>query len=451
MNGKLWKILSTCLLSLSLITPVYAGVELILQVSSSSEVVAPGAKPEAPTFKLVTLRIEDGWVEVGEEGRSVVFDRTGERLILFDPNLKDYKVSTSYALHEYRTTSYRMLMGEERFGFPARSYGTGDPQVLLDHVFGFTGPEETAKPVMKETTRDRSWYSGDVELASLSKRGTELTDAQMRMVAFWMRQTTGGHPVIIDDMVGEGVMPDSITLYMNNGQHLKTVEIELIGVREIADQTVDQRLEGLSRHIEGAGEDAFFALLDWIVSRSAFAESISNDGTGDSTAARTAFENGDPIRGVLETIRLEMVTGQPPEISFDDYSEVIDKSRSATNLLRSLNASTPELYSQAVQTLNVLSDAFEDQSGVLNLLTAGFLVQLNQTEMAEQLYREVIMSEPDLAIAYKNYGDLMRKEGRYPFGWLLYEAFEVVAPNHPSVEQIKRLRAANKEAFPDFF
>jgi len=451
MNGKLRKILSTCLLSLSLITPVYAGVELILQVNSSSEVVAPGAKRAAPTFELVTLRIEDGWVEIEEEGRSVVFDRTGERLIAFDPNSNDFDVNAAYALHDYRTASYRMLIGEKRFGFPARSYGTGDPQVLLDHVFGFTSPEDTAKPVMKETTLDRSWYSGDVELASLSKRGTELTDAQMRMVGYWMRQTSGGHPVIIDDMVERGVMPDSITLYMNDGQNLKTVEIELIGVRKIADQTIDQRLEGLSRHIEGAGEDAFFALLDWIVSRSAFAESISNHGTGDITAARTAFENGDPIRGILETIRLEMVTGQRPEISFDDYSELIDNSRSATNLLRSLSASTPELFSQAVQTLDVLSDAFEDQSGVLNLLTAEFLVRLNQAEMAERLYRKVIMSEPDLAMAYKNYGDLMREEGRYPLGWLLYEAFEVVAPNHPSNEQINTLRATYKEAFPGFF
>lgn len=451
MNGKFHKVLTLCLLSLALSPAVHAGAEVIIQFSSSSEAVAAGASPESPTFDLMELRIQDGWVEAEDEGVHVIFDRAGESLVSFNEDTDDYDVDALFALLEFRTSSYIMLSGKERFGFPSGSYGTGSPVVLADHLFGFINPDVTSEPELTETDRERRWYSGDVELASWTKRGTETSAEVLELFAFWIRQTSGGHPVITSDLVAQGRLPDMTKLIFFDGRVRKTVEIELVGVREIEDMTLDQRLAGLDRHTTGAGEDTFLALLDWIVSRSAFAESISNDGTADNTVARTAFENGDPIRGILESVRVEMVTGQSPDVELDLYQDSIEKSRTAGNLLRSLSASNPEAYAQAVQTLEVLSDAFEDQAGVFKLLIAQNLVLLDRFGMAERLYREVIMSEPSLAVAYKNYGDLLRATGRYPLGWLCYEAFEVIAPNHPSNLQIEELKTNLRETFVGFF
>lgn len=451
MNGKLWKSLSTGLLCLALTSTTHAGVTVIVQVNSSSEVVSANGSPEAPTFELIHLRIEDGWVEAKDDDVRVVFDREGERLIGLNPNSSDFDANTMFALLEFRVSSYRMLDARNNFGYPPGSFGTGVPQIMGDHIFGFINPMLEEKPEMKETERERTWYTGDEELASWSKRGTDLTADQLDNFVFWMRQTSGGHPVITRDLVAQGRLPDSTKLILNDGRVRKNVEFEVMGVKEVPDLTLDQRLKGLNRYTDGAGEDTFLALLDWVVSRSAFAESISNDGTADNTAARTFFENDDPIRGILETVRVEMMTGQSPEVELELYSESIDKSRTATNLLRSLGASTPEGQAQAVQTLEVLSDAFEDQAGVLNLLIAQNLVMLNEFGPAERMYREVIMSEPNLAVAYKNYGDLLRGSSRFPMGWLCYEAFGVVSPNHPAVAQIEELKATFREAFPDFF
>lgn len=454
MNGTLWKSLSTGLLCLALTSTSHAGVEVIVQVSSSSEVVSANGSPEAPTFELIHLRIEDGWVEAQDEDVRVIFDREGEHLIGLEPNSSDYDVNTMFALLEFRVSSYRMLDARNNFGYPRGSYGTGVPQIMGDHIFGFFNPSLEANPEMpemKETDRERTWFTGDAELASWSKRGTDLTADQLDNFVFWMRQTSGGHPIITRDLVGQGRLPDSIRLILNDGRVSKDVEFEVVGVREVPDLTLDQRLKGLNRYTDGAGEDTFLALLDWIVSRSAFAESISNDGTADNSVARTFFENGDPIRGILETVRVEMLTGQSPEVELELYSESIDKSRTATNLFRSLGASNPEGYAQAVQTLEVLSDAIEDEAGVLNLLTAQNLVMLDEFGMAERMYREVIMSEPNMAVAYKNYGDLLRGSNRFPMGWLCYEAFGIVSPNHPAVAQIEQLKTTFREAFPDFF
>lgn len=451
MNGKLWSSLSTGLLCLALSSTIHAGVEVIVQVSSSSEVVSPNGSPEAPTFGLINLRIEKGWVEAEDDGVRVIFDREGERLIALNPDSPDYDQNTLFALLEYRVSAYRMLNARNNFGYPRGSYGTGEPEVMGDHIFGFINPSNEAGPEMKETDRERSWFTGDAELANWTKKGVDLPAEQLDHFVFWMRQTSGGHPVITRDLVAQGILPDTTRLILNDGRVRKAVEFEVVGVRKVPDLSLDQRLKDLNRYTEGAGADTFIALLDWVVSRSAFAESISNDGTADNTAARTFFENGDPIRGILETVRVEMMTGQSPDVELEIYNESIDKSRTATNLLRSLGASSPESHAQAVQTLEVLSDAFEDQAGVLKLLTAQNLVMLEQFGPAENMYREVIMSEPNLALAYKNYGDLLRSSNRYPMGWLCYEAFGIVSPNHTAVAQIEQLKASFREAFPDFF
>lgn len=451
MNGKLWKTLSTGLLCLVLSSTTRAGVEVIVQVSSSSEVVSSGGSPEAPTFEMINLRVEDGWVEAEADGVRVIFDRRGERLISLNPDKPDYDVNTTFALLEFRVSPYGRLAGQNNFGYPPGSYGTGDPRIMGDHIFGFINPNLAVKPEVTETARERFWSTGDAVLAKWSKRGKDLPAEQLDQFVYWMRQTSGGHPFITRDLVAQGKLPDTINLMLNDGRVRKNVEFEIVGMREVSDLTLDQRLEGLNRYTDGAGEDTFLALLDWIVSRSAFAESISNDGTADTTAARTAFENGDPIRGILELIRVEMMTGQSPEVELDQYGDSIDKSRTATNLLRSLGSSSPEATAQAVQTLDVLSDAFEDQAGVLRLLTAQNLVMLERFSLAENLYRQVIMSEPNLAVAYKNYGDLLRGSNRFPMGWLCYEAFGIVSPNHPAVAQIEELKTSFRKAFPDFF
>jgi tetratricopeptide (TPR) repeat protein len=146
-----------------------------------------------------------------------------------------------------------------------------------------------------------------------------------------------------------------------------------------------------------------------------------------------------------------MMTGQSSELEFESRSEMIRQSRTATNLVISLSASNPEAYAQAVQTFDVLRDALEDQAAVLKILTAENLVRLNQLALAERTLREAAMAEPNLAIAFKNLGDIMRATGRSSLGWLCYEAFAVVSPNHPENRQIEEAKAVILRDFPEFF
>jgi tetratricopeptide (TPR) repeat protein len=99
----------------------------------------------------------------------------------------------------------------------------------------------------------------------------------------------------------------------------------------------------------------------------------------------------------------------------------------------------------------VLSDAFEKQANVLTVLTAESLARLGRFSMAEGAFRDAILADPSLAVAYKNLGDLARASGRYPLGWACYDAFQLVSPEHPYNQQINAMKNAFRTGYPSFF
>jgi tetratricopeptide (TPR) repeat protein len=273
----------------------------------------------------------------------------------------------------------------------------------------------------------------------------------MEMLAFWLRQTIGGHPLILEDLVAGGKVPESMEMRMNDGRTVKTVTFDLVGVREVPGGELPEQMAGWNRVTAGAAKDALLVLLDWVVSRGEFAASITADRSGTMEKAEKAFADRDPIRGILETVRVEMVVGTSPTGVLDRHIDLIRESRTAANLLSSLGAAGPEEFDQAVQTLAVLKDAFEDEAAVLNVLTAQNLARMGQMALAERAFREAIMADPSLAVAYQQLGDIFRATGRHSLGWLAYEAFEILSPEHPANEQIEALRSLLLTNFPDFF
>ncbi|MEZ5276746.1 MAG: hypothetical protein R3F07_10240 [Opitutaceae bacterium] len=426
-------------------------VEVIVQVNSSSTALVRGAEVEPMSVRMTSLRLEKGWLVVDDENGLVAFDRAGDRVLKLHPGVKEYESTSLFAVFEYRLEAYRRLLSLEDFGYAESVRGTGLPRVLADHMIGICDPEEPSVPESTESGGKRRWSTGDQALASWSTKGTRLTADQMEMLVYWMRQTTGGHPMILSDLVGGGMVPDSMDFLLNDGRTVKTVTIDLVGVREIPDIDVPGQIGGWTRVTAGDGKDAFLVLLDWVLNRGEFTASVAAAGNEDYSKAEKAFQNGDPIRGILETLRVEMVLGTSPAEELDRHLAQIRESRTATNIFASLGASSPPEHLQAVQTLDVLKDAFEDQVAVLNVLSAQNLARMGQLGLAESSFREAIMKDPSLAVAYQQLGDIFRATNRNSLGWLCYEAFGLISPDHPANQQIRELREALQTRFADFF
>lgn len=432
-------------------TGLFGGVEIIVQVNSEAKANVDGIEVGPPSIEILTVRIQDEWVEVKGEEAEMILDRGGDRMINLDSARREYSSTSFFALFELRGNAYEKVMNAENFGFPRGSYGTAVPAILVDHLFSMVNPNTVQKPESSDLGGDRLWMSGDRRLARWSLDGTELSETQMDNFVFWLCQTAGGHPLILKDLFEGGVMPDECEIVLNDERSTKSIGIEVVGLREKPDITLESRLEGFSLHTAGSETDTLVALLDWVRGGTEFANSLISGGQANAAAASKAFEDGDPIRGILQLIRTQMITGVSPEVELERYGPQIKASRSAVNLLTNLNAQSREQSEQAIQTFDVLSDAFEDQAPVLNVLAAENLARMGRLDLAESLFREAILSDPGLATAYKELGDIYRSSGRFPMGWMCYDAFEIVAPDHPIMGMVREKKQALVQEYPGFF
>jgi hypothetical protein len=437
--------------SLTAHSGLFGGVEITIQVNSESKAVVRGAEIGPPSIEILTLKIQDSWVEVKGDKGGMILDRDGDRMVTLDPAKREYSSTSLFALFEFRGEAYNKVLGVENFGFQPGSYGTAEPGVLIDHIFSITNPDSVQTPESTELGGERLWMSGDTRLARWSLDGSELSETHLDNFIFWLRQTSGGHSLILKDLFEGGVLPDECEILLHDGRSTRSVGIEVVGLRETPDITLESRLEGFSLNSVGSETDTLVALLDWVRGGGEFANSLISSGQANAAAAGEAFENGDPIRGILQLIRTQMITGLSPEVELESYGPQIKVSRTAANLLTSLNAQTPEQAEQAIQTFDVLKDAFEDQTPVLNILSAENMARLGRLDLAEKLFREAILSDPGLAVAYKDIGDIFRSAGRYSMGWMCYDAFEIVAPNHPVMEAVRAMKQALVQDFPGFF
>jgi hypothetical protein len=437
--------------SLATHSGLFGGVEIIAQINTESKANKRGTEVDPPSMSLYTLRIEDTWVEVNDGEITMILDRDRNRMINLEPAKREYDSTSLFALFEFRANAYGQVLSVDNFGYRPGTYGTAAPQVLVDHIFSITDPDSAQKPELADTGTERMWMSGDKRLAQWSLDGSEISGTHLDNFVFWLRQTSGGHPLVLDNFIEGGVLPDEFEFLLNDGRSIKSIGLEVVGIREKPDITLESRIEGFSLHSAGSETDTLVALLDWVRGGTEFSQSLISNGQTNSTAASEAFENGDPIRGILELIRTQMITGVSPEVKLETYSAQIKASRTAANLLTSLNVKNREQSEQAIQTFDVLSDAFEDQAPVLNVLMADNLSRMGRFDLAEILYRDAILSDPGLAVAYKGIGDVFRSTNRLPMGWMCYEAFEIVAPTHPLMESVHEMKRVSSQDFPGFF
>jgi len=437
--------------SLAAHSGLIGGVEIIIQIDTESVAITGKTKVDPPSIELYTLRIQDTWLEVTSEKLSMIMDRAGDRMMAIEEANREYDSTSLFALFEFRIDAYQKVLSVENSGYQPGSYGTAAPEVLVDHLFSVTNPDSVEKPELRDLGAVRQWMSGDKRLAQWSLDGSEISEAHLENFVFWLRQTAGGHPLVLENLLEGGLLPDECEILLNDGRSTKSIGIEIVGIREKPELTLESRLEGFSLHSVGSETDTLVALLDWVRGGTEFARSLVSSGQANAIAANEAFENGDPVRGILQLIRTQMITGLSPAMELESYGPQIKASRTAANLLNNLNAQTREQSSQAVQTFDVLRDAFEDQAPVLNVLTAENLTRMGRLDLAEDLYREAILSDPGLAVAYKGIGDIFRSTSRYPMGWTCYDAFEIVAPNHPVMEVVREMKRSLVEDFPGFF
>jgi hypothetical protein len=437
--------------SMAVYSGLLAGIEIILQVDTESSALVRGTKVQPPSMGIHTLRIEDTWSEIDEDGKIIIMDRDGGRLLSLRPGKKEYESTSLFALFDLRAEAYRTVLKDENYGYRSGSHGTAVLEVLVDHIFSLSDPDSDQEPDFKDTGKKRRWMSGNVRLAEWSKKGVEVSETQLDNFVFWVRQKSGGHPLILDNLLEGGVLPDETEIRVNDGRITHSTRIEVVGLRERPDLSLESRMEGFNLYTSASDGDTLVALLDWVIGASEFANSFISGGESDSAAAVEAFENGDPIRGILQLIRMEMITGVYSDSLIDKYTAQIKASRTASNLFINLNPTTRDQSEQAIQTFDVLSDAIEDQAAVLKVLMAQELTKSGRVDVAAGLYRDAILSDSGLAIAYKGLGDIFMATKSYALGWMCYDAFEIVAPNHPAMDAVRELKQSLIQDFPGLF
>ncbi|MDP3273685.1 MAG: hypothetical protein Q8Q09_00720 [Deltaproteobacteria bacterium] len=282
----------------------------------------------------------------------------------------------------------------------------------------------------------------DAPLCEVSLSGVPCSPAVLRAFVQYLRWAFGGHPLVLDDVLQNGTLPRSLTLFTLAIGEVYEVQLQIESVGHTAATAIEIPPER-------EAQDNTMALLRERAETALAAR--SNDQAARLSAATEAVRSGDALQGVLDffMLTLESVVAMPPALA-----EALNACRDArvSALLSAMSPQSGPEAEQAIVTFEALRHGPPpNDHPALLCLEAAILKNLGDVRSAESLYVTAINANPLLTGAYHDLGDLAL--GKYDTGtaWRLWAIARKIAPEHRILGTVAEHEARMLKQYPEYF
>jgi hypothetical protein len=285
------------------------------------------------------------------------------------------------------------------------------------------------------------FYVEGARLAAWSVSGVKVAASDAAQFARFMRYAQGGHPQLLDRLAKGGMIPDHLTLFISGG---RDITLSMTQVRSTqAAPAYD--LKPYQREISKDGVDAVFDRI----------ASLTPQQLADVRSAHPCDTSSDfSDQAILDTMlgRLECsLSSDTPLALTDQQKQAVAASPSLGLLFAAIRPAKDNEVEDAVKTLAALRQQAPRKGYVLKIFEANNRTRLRQVKESTALLVEVLQTNPLLAGAYKDLGDLLLMQYDSARAWRSWDAGRRVSPALPNFAAVNQFEATLLAQHPEFF
>ena len=397
--------------------------------------------PDVQTQQSVILA--DGLVALKNDSNEVVYDFKKRRSYFINLVTKSYTNQSIYSTAGFRVLEFQSRESQRKSitveAVAAQLPSTLDSEHALSIVMGgtaqITGKQEDGKVIFTDGTR---------ELAHWSEKGIDANAADMTGFVQFVRYTEGGHPQILAALQARHSVPGDISLSFNQPFGITTKHLVVTGGRPL-DWNTDY-LAGLKPESSASNRiDTMFDQGARLNQDDALAAKQKN-----REVTAQAIEAKRMLDVMLGTVEFRLITGEVGDALPSQVIEGINHDDACRRFQMALKAKTKPELDAAVRALMELRSASTSGVYILKLYEADARLHLGD-ETALQLYGEVLQTNPAIAGAYKDLGDLFILKYDTARAWRAWDIGRQLAPKLPefvSVDQFEQHLVADH---PEYF
>ena len=417
-----------------------------LQVTSSvhTDAAKGVANPPADTRQVMDVTLSDDYTAVKMPKVELIYDFKSRRYFVLDTVNKVYVDYSLYSIAGFRTMELKNRENINAMLAKAKIDTPLSRQVDREQELSVAGDDAVK---IDESAGDGTleFSSEGRKLASWSKAGARVGEADAARFAQFLRYTQAGHPQMLARLARDGVIPGRLTFTVNTGVGVRTVTIGVAEVKSARPPAYD--LKGYAPRVAQTGE------LDIMLDRMA---SLTPERLAALRAAHpcdTAADYRDDqlLDTMLGRTECVLATGEPMLPFTPAQLEKMREDPAVALMLASVSPKNKEEYEGAVKTLAELRKQAPRKAHVLKLLEANNRLRLGQRKESLQLFGEVLEANPVLGGAYKDLGDLLLLTGDSPRAWRSWDIGRGIAPKVPNFTAVNDFEAMLLKRHPEFF
>ena len=415
-----------------------------------------GGKPDT-----ITVDLAEDFSVLQQGNELYIYDFALHRLITLDDSTHSFENTSLYSMVEYfyaETYNRHVQYGALSAAKLAQHVDMLDPFWVQSNLH-IVSPEFGTPKIDRRSAADGSVHFsyGGAEVASYKSSEHAMTKDEGARLARFLRFYSSIHPVIIDDIVASGHLPQHLSFEGVSTTKLPTTIWTLQSATPVkAAYPLRAGYKVMPPKLEGA-----VGTLVPVVQSAVAGQAPGRRGVSDyRSAIEAAMAAEKPFQAMVLALELSEQFGKPATDCADakgchSLKDIVAAAGADTRtpaLLKALGDPTPQ-KDDAIKVLQAMKRGDLSNAYVLDEFLADDLVAADRSSEALPLFVGAIKGNPYLAGYYKDIGDLFRVGFQAQTAWYFYDMGRMLprGPDAPVISEMNRYEADLAKRFPEFF
>lgn len=426
--------------------PARADVSLQLEVGRHVQAKAGASGVPADHQSTLDVTLGDKSMRVASADATTVYDFAARKRWVIDGRTK---TRVDYSL--YDTVGFRSYELKNRNTLGAALSAAkldGSSMAQVDNEHGLSVQDQPSAPLQVKTEGAAEvFYAGPNVMFRRGARLMPASPGEARMFAQLVRYTFGGHPQILSALAQADSIPAQFSLvtYDVGGTTTQTVVVRHVHSNPVPAfdaSAFPVRPASGSDHPVDEALDRAAALTP---------DDMSSARKRSKADLETALREGRGLDAFLGFYEWTLMTGEAPAPLTAEQKQLIQGNDAVRRLTVALSAKSKDDLTQAIADLADIGKSTTTKAHVLWIFEANNRAMLGDRKAAQQLFVEVLKSNPYIAGAYKDLGDTLFVGYDTPRAWRCWDIGRKMAPGFANFRAIQQFESSLAARHPEFF
>lgn len=420
-----------------------ANLQLTFNVSTLTQELKSDPEDSEPSITTLFVTLGTNYFSYREGSRKTIHDFQKRRIFMIDTNEGTYSDDSLFMDIGFRTYEFRnrLILGRTLDASEIKDHPMA--RTLSEHLFSLSDKDNQSRLTKEQRGRSIVFSWEGKELFEYNMKSSNVDPGYRDAFVRFLRYYVGGHPQVLKELGNRPGIPSRLRI-VRYSVNKETKDVALTSHKKAPDEGYEIR--GLKKaNIEGE--------LSRLVPGSRFYSppALEKHTDGLLSEASAAFNAGHYLDAMLAYLEHTLVTGKQLPRQFQSHRERIRQDPYVASLLPAINPPNKEKAEEAVKILERLRTHSEVRKHVLIIFEANVRTSLGDPDTAKRLFMSALTTNPYIAGAWKDLGDLYLRSYNARDAWWCWDLARKIAPDHRLVVPINKLEQKLLKRYPEFF